>query len=140
MAGVLVLGIALVLAAVFGLYRKWADGRFKASASSSDDAALTADQLGGELGERATMVEFSSAFCAPCRATRQILDRVTHDVEGVTLIEVDAEKNLELVRTLNIMRTPTVLILDSRGAIAHRAAGQPTYADVVAALGSAIPG
>lgn len=154
MTGVVVLGIVLVLAGAFGLYRKRTDGRFKSvstgssgsgpdsgssSGSSSGETALTADQLGGQLGERATLVEFSSAFCAPCRATRQILDRVTSDVEGVALIEVDAEKNLELVRELNIMRTPTVLILDARGAIAHRASGQPTYPAVIAALSTAIP-
>ena len=28
------------------------------------------------LGERATLLQFSSAFCAPCRATRQVLSEV----------------------------------------------------------------
>ena len=48
-----------------------------APAGSAADAAgqptLTAADLQHELGPRATLVQFSSAFCAPCRATRQIL-------------------------------------------------------------------
>ena len=36
---------------------------------------LTPDELGAALGERATIVQFSSTFCAPCRATRHVVDR-----------------------------------------------------------------
>ncbi|WP_460999250.1 thioredoxin family protein [Streptomonospora sediminis] len=85
------------------------------------------------------MVQFSSAFCQPCRATRRILDEVGGMVEGVAHIEVDAESHLDLVRRLDIVRTPTVLVLDSAGRISQRASGQPRKADVIAALGTAIP-
>lgn len=59
-------------------------------------------------------------------------------VDGVAHIEVDAERNLELVRALDIDRTPTVLVLDSAGRIVRRAAGMPRKADVIAALGAAV--
>lgn len=59
-------------------------------------------------------------------------------VDGVAHIEVDAERNLELVRALGIDRTPTVLVLDSAGRIVRRAAGMPRKADVIAALGAAV--
>jgi thiol-disulfide isomerase/thioredoxin len=87
------------------------------------------------LGERATLLQFSSAFCAPCRATRQLLGEVSGMVDGVTHIEVDAESNLELVRRLRVTRTPTVLVLDGAGRIVTRAAGLPRKADVIAAIG-----
>ncbi len=99
---------------------------------------LDAAQLGGELGERATLVQFSSAFCQPCRATRRTLAGVAAMVEGVAHVEVDAEAHLTLVRQLGINRTPTVLVLDAAGRIVRRAAGPPRTADVVAALGQAI--
>jgi len=100
---------------------------------------LTAEAIGaGQLGERATLVQFSSAFCQPCRATRRILAEVAGMVEGVTHVEVDAEARLERVRALRIMRTPTVLVLDARGRIVRRASGQPRKADVIAALGEAV--
>ncbi|MEU8701977.1 thioredoxin family protein [Streptomyces sp. NPDC048680] len=95
-------------------------------------------QLGVELGERATLVQFSSAFCQPCRATRRTLDEVVGMVDGVVHVEIDAEAHLTLVRALDISRTPTVLVLDASGRIVRRAVGQPRTVDVVAALGQAI--
>ncbi|MEW2511972.1 thioredoxin family protein [Streptomyces sp. NPDC046870] len=103
-----------------------------------DGRRLRAAELGGELGERATLVQFSSAFCAPCRATRRVLAEVAGMVPGVTHVEVDAEAHLDLVRELDILKTPTVLVLDAGGRVVRRATGQPRRADVIAALGEAV--
>lgn len=102
------------------------------------EGRLGSAELGAEPGERATLVQFSSAFCQPCRATRRILDEVAVMVGGVRHIEIDAEKNLDLVRALGIEKTPTVLVLDAAGRIVRRAAGMPRKADVIAALGAAV--
>ncbi|MFD8412225.1 thioredoxin family protein [Streptomyces sp. NPDC059650] len=99
---------------------------------------LDAAQLGAAPGERASLVQFSSAFCQPCRATRRILAEVAGMVDGVAHIEIDAERNLDLVRALGIEKTPTVLVLDAVGRIVRRAAGMPRKADVIAALGAAV--
>jgi thiol-disulfide isomerase/thioredoxin len=96
---------------------------------------LTAADLRHDLGARATLVQFSSAFCAPCRATRQVLGEVAGMVDGVHHVEIDAESRLDLVRRLNIFATPTVLVLGPDGAIARKASGQPRRADVIAAIG-----
>jgi len=98
---------------------------------------LTSGHLGHALGERATLVQFSSAFCAPCRATRRILADVAGMTEGVAHIEIDAESRLDLVRQLNVLRTPTVLVLSGDGRIVRRASGQPRKPDVIAAIGAA---
>nr|WP_229758520.1 thioredoxin family protein [Peterkaempfera bronchialis] len=99
---------------------------------------LTGRDLGAALGERATLVQFSTAFCQPCRATRRILAEVAGMVDGVTHVEVDAESRLELVRRLEILRTPTVLVLDASGRVVRRASGLPRRVDVIAALGEAV--
>ncbi|MFJ3877570.1 thioredoxin family protein [Streptomyces sp. NPDC090077] len=99
---------------------------------------LGAAELGREPGERASLVQFSTAFCQPCRATRRILAEVAEMVDGVEHIEIDAERNLELVRALGIEKTPTVLVLDAAGRVVRRAAGLPRKADVIAALGAAV--
>jgi thiol-disulfide isomerase/thioredoxin len=96
---------------------------------------LTVAELGGPLGSRATLLQFSSAFCAPCRATRRVLAEVAGMTDGVAHLEIDAESHLELVRRLDVRRTPTVFVLGPDGRIAHRASGQPRKADVIAALG-----
>ncbi|WP_073447281.1 TlpA family protein disulfide reductase [Streptomyces noursei] len=113
------------------------DGRTKVR-KRDDEARLDAAGIGAELGERATLVQFSSAFCQPCRATRRILAEVAGMVDGVAHVEIDAEDRLELVRRLGVLRTPTVLVLDRHGAIVRRASGQPRKADVIAALGAAV--
>ncbi|MCL3994846.1 TlpA family protein disulfide reductase [Streptomyces lavenduligriseus] len=103
-----------------------------------DGRRIGAAELGAELGERATLVQFSSAFCAPCRATRRVLGEVAGLVPGVSHVEIDAEAHLDLVRELEIVKTPTVLVLDADGRVVRRAAGQPRKADVIAALGEAV--
>jgi thiol-disulfide isomerase/thioredoxin len=98
------------------------------------------DALGVEAGQRATLVQFSTAFCAPCRVTRRVLADVAARVPGVTHVEVDAESHLDLVRRLAIRRTPTVLVLDSDGRLVSRASGAPPSRDaVLAAVGAAVP-
>ncbi|MFH7597582.1 thioredoxin family protein [Streptomyces racemochromogenes] len=99
---------------------------------------LGAGELGREPGRRASLVQFSSAFCQPCRATRRILAEVAEMVDGVAHIEIDAERNLPLVRALGVEKTPTVLVLDGAGRIVRRAAGMPRKADVIAALGAVL--
>jgi thiol-disulfide isomerase/thioredoxin len=128
---------ALALATWGGLAWRARNGRV--SAINADQAGrvpgLTQSDIGAMLGSRATLVQFSSAFCAPCRATRQILGDVAGTVDGVAHVEIDAESRLDLVRRLDIRRTPTTLVLGPDGTITHRASGQPSKADVVAALG-----
>ncbi|HAS07814.1 MAG TPA: thiol reductase thioredoxin [Actinobacteria bacterium] len=99
---------------------------------------ITVADLGGPLGENATLVQFSSAFCQPCRVTKRILAEVITMVDGVEHYEIDAEARLDLVRRLDIRRTPTVLVVDARGHIIRRATGAPRKADVIAALGELI--
>ncbi|MET8864409.1 thioredoxin family protein [Nonomuraea sp. NPDC004580] len=100
---------------------------------------LSAEELGEGLGERATLVQFSTAFCQPCRATRRILADVSALVPGVRHVEVDAESRLELVRRLGITGTPTVLVLDPAGTVVTRASGLPRKTEVLAALARAVP-
>lgn len=145
-AGLIALVAALAAASGLGLVMRRRAGRFRPAPAAAGAAAaaspevLTEDDLGGPLGRQATLVQFSTAFCAPCRPTRQILAQVADMVDGVSHVEVDAADRLDLVRRLRISSTPTVLVLDPQGAIVRRASGLPRKADVIAALGVAVPG
>jgi thiol-disulfide isomerase/thioredoxin len=148
--GVWVLVAALVLASAFGVWRAARDGRFRGThvlhtqaepdAADSSEAREPAplDGLDHPLGERATLLQFSSAFCAPCRATRRVLTDVAGIVPGVAHVEIDAEHHLDLVRRLGITRTPTTLVLDASGREVSRASGAPTRDAVLATLASAV--
>jgi thiol-disulfide isomerase/thioredoxin len=145
-SGGYILLVAVVAALAFGTYRAYADGRFRgtheirgAAGSDPEEAVAVTSVLEGtpwadQLGPRATFVQFSSAFCAPCRATRRILEDVVSETTGVAHIEVDAEHHLDLVRRLGVLRTPTTLVLDRAGVEVTRAAGAPSKAQVLAVL------
>jgi thiol-disulfide isomerase/thioredoxin len=149
-AGWVLLLVVLLAASGFGLYRRATDGRIRGVDATAEPAGagagpaaaanvVTAAEIGAELGERATLLQFSTAFCQPCRPTRRVLAEVAGMVEGVRHVDVDAESHLDLVRRLDVLRTPTTLVLDGTGRVVRRAVGVPRKADVVAALGEAIP-
>lgn len=140
MTGLLILAAAVVLTAVAGLVLRRGDGAVReVEPTAADSLHAVLAGLGAQPGERATLLQFSSAFCAPCRATRRVLDEVSALVPGVAHVEVDAEQHLDVVRALGIRKTPTTLVLDETGREVKRACGQPRKADVLAALGHALP-
>jgi thiol-disulfide isomerase/thioredoxin len=136
--GLVVSACALVAATAFGFGWRNRNGRVKAGLRAQSAPGLTAGDLGAPLGSRATLLQFSSAFCAPCRATGRILSDVAMMVDGVSHVEIDAESRLDLVRRLDVRRTPTTFVLGPAGEITHRASGKPRKADVIAALGAVV--
>ncbi len=113
----------VVVATLAGLLWRTRTGRVRPAARS----ALTPSDLGvpAELGHRATLVQFSTEFCAPCRAARRILNQVAEAEAGVAHIEVDLTQRPDLASRLNILQTPTVLLLDGRGEVRGRIGGLP---------------
>ena len=124
--------IVLTLASAYGFWYQRSRGRVKAKKNTH--SALTASDIGSDLGTRVTLVQFSSAFCTPCRATRALLTDITADLDDVKHIDIDAEKNLDLVRRLDIRSTPTTVVLDKSGIEVGRAVGAPKRAEVLATL------
>ncbi len=138
---ILVASVLLVIG--FGVHRVASDGRFRGTrhvAGADEPQPSTTDTLveplvaRDQLGERATLLQFSSAFCAPCRATRRVLADIATAVPGVAHVELDAEHHLDLVRRVGVTRTPTTLVLDPGGREVTRAAGAPRKEQVLAAL------
>lgn len=138
--GLVACATALLAATALGFGWRARNGRVRTGTDGPDSpsVALTPDDIGSALGSRATLVQFSSAFCAPCRATRRILGEVAEMVDGVSHVEIDAESRLDLVRRLDVRRTPTTLVVGPDGRVTHRASGQPRKADVIAALGAVV--
>jgi len=145
---------AVALATGLGLWRAGTDGRFRGTHAVRRPAAPLVEEgalppvttppgadlvaaVGQALGERATLLQFSSAFCAPCRATRRVLREVTELVDGVAHVEIDAEHHLDATRAFGILRTPTTVVLDASGAEVTRATGAPTRDQVLTALARA---
>jgi thioredoxin-like negative regulator of GroEL len=128
---IVIVGV-LVSATAYGIFDRRRSGKIKEEADSSHQ--VKAQEIGSELGESATVLQFSSAFCTPCRATRSILSSVIAHYPKIKHVEVDAEGNLELVRRLDIRQTPTTLFLNAAGKEIARAVGAPKRDQVINAL------
>jgi thioredoxin-like negative regulator of GroEL len=133
MGGLIVVAAVLVAAASVGLALRLRQGKFRRST-----LVLTAADLGRPLGERATLVQFSTEVCASCPPTWRMLGQVAAEHRGVALVEVNAAARMDLARRLNVYATPTILVLGPDGAVASRASGRPRKSDVLAAVGSVL--
>ncbi|MEV1287888.1 thioredoxin family protein [Micromonospora sp. NPDC049679] len=157
LTGLLVAVLVLAGATAYGLWRRGRAGRLRPVAAAADrDPAVSSDTLahdtgqhvdpvllaglGVEPGAPVTLLQFSSAFCAPCRATRRVLTEVSGVLDGVRHVEIDAESHLDAVRALDVWKTPTVLVIDHRGRVVQRATGVPAKAQVIAAVAPLLTG
>jgi thioredoxin-like negative regulator of GroEL len=135
LSGLIVLVVALAAASAAGWGMRRRNGRFRAQ-----ESMLTEADLGACLGERATLVQFSTEFCAYCGPTREVLAGIARSRDGVALVEIDAARRMDLARRLNVFSTPTVFVLAADGSVVRRASGQPRKADVLAAVSSVLDG
>ena len=125
--------VVLALAIAFGVWYTRSRGEFRKK-KTVNGPKLDAAVIGVELGSRVTMVQFSSAFCSPCRATKALLEDMVKTMPDVRYAHIDAESHLELVRKIDIRSTPTTLFLNSAGVEVGRAMGTPKRSQVLAAV------
>jgi thioredoxin-like negative regulator of GroEL len=84
------------------------------------------ERLGVRPGDAdLTVVQFSSAFCGPCRATKARLQQLQATRSGLAVVQVDAESHLDEVRALDVRRTPTLFYLGRDGRLIARSNGAP---------------
>jgi hypothetical protein len=126
-----------------GLALRRRNGRFRATTRAAAGRAVTQRQtlagLGVTPGTPVTLLQFSTVFCTPCRATRAYCAEVARTVPGVQHVEVDAESHVDAVRALDVWRTPTVLIVDAAGVVRSRASGPMNRAQILAAVAALQP-
>ena len=126
----LLLLILLALATGIGFRLRATQGRIK----QKKGLQISASEIGESLGERATVVQFSTTFCSSCRAAKVLISDVVSKRSDVKYAEIDAESNLELVRKLDIRSTPTTLFLDKKGFEIARAVGAPKRDQITSAI------
>ena len=97
-------------------------------------ALLTDVDLGAPLGATATLVQLSSPGCATCPQVRRVLAALAAERPGVVHVEIDATRRIDLARRLNVLRTPTVLVLGPRGELRTRTSGPLEAATAARAL------
>lgn len=98
------------------------------------DAVVTPDRLGAPLGSTATFLQLSSEVCTPCRRTHAVLSTLAGERDGVVHVDLDVAEHLDLVRQFDVLRTPTVLLLDPAGVVVGRMSGATSRAQAIGAL------
>ena len=87
-----------------------------------------------KFGEKLTLLQFSSEFCSSCQQTSVLLESIEKAHTGVLHIDVDITDKLDLAKTFNILTTPTILILNSKGGVVSRIVGAPKLATMESEL------
>lgn len=129
-ATVVVVLVGLVLAAtLLGVLHRATQGRARA-VRRRDAVALD----GLTLGDRATLLQFSTEVCAPCTATARVLDDLAARTPDVAHIDLDVTRRPELASRYRVLQTPTTLILDRHGIVRSRIGGTVRRHVVVAEL------
>jgi thiol-disulfide isomerase/thioredoxin len=130
--GAAVLVAALVATAVAAWWLRRNDGKVRSPGAEEGDVS-TFDRLGVRATEAdLTVVQFSTAFCGPCRATKARLQQLQATRPGLAVVQVDAESHLDEVRELDVRRTPTLFYLDREGRLIGRSSGAPAPAELTA--------
>jgi thiol-disulfide isomerase/thioredoxin len=123
-----VIAALVALATVLGFAHKALTGRAR---SVSKSVALPD---GVVLGTDATLLQFSTEVCSPCRATHTVLDTLASERAGLTHVDLDITHRRDLASKYNILQTPTTLILDADGTVRARIGGAVKRATVLAEL------
>jgi thiol-disulfide isomerase/thioredoxin len=141
-AAVLVAVLAVTAAASWWLRARNGAVRSPGTEGSGPVGSTTVfDRLGVRPGDAdLTVVQFSTAFCAPCRATRARLQQLQSTHPGLAYVHVDAESHLDEVRELDVRRTPTLFYLGRDGALVGRSSGAPRPEELTALVDAHVGG
>ncbi|HEY4631660.1 MAG TPA: thioredoxin family protein [Blastococcus sp.] len=125
--GMVVVVAALAVTALAAWWQRTRSGALRGVEGGED---VSSNAVFERLGVRATeadltVVQFSTAFCAPCRATKARLEQMQRSRPGLAVVQIDAESHLDEVRELDVRRTPTLFYLDRAGRLIGRSSGAP---------------
>jgi thiol-disulfide isomerase/thioredoxin len=123
MNNILLLVLILLIALSLGFWLKVSQGSIK-SAKPHKNFASEFSKF-GSLGNAATLIQFSTDFCANCPGSKRMMKEIATNTLGVKFIEIDAQNNIGLTKQLNVLSTPTILIVDSQGEELARVSGKP---------------
>jgi len=124
MTAALVLVALVAVATALGLVWRSQQGRIRRT--EGGDVIRASDLPGvARLARGATLLQFSTEVCAPCRATHVVLGDVASSRSDVEHVDLDLTHRPDLASRFRIMQTPTTLILDRKGVVRARIGGAP---------------
>ncbi|MGH2721210.1 MAG: thioredoxin family protein [Actinomycetota bacterium] len=86
---------------------------------------------------RALLVEFTSPFCYDCQLALPVLEGLA-ETHSASLAVIDAKERPDLAAKYGIRLTPTILVVDGKGAFRGGWLGNPPQHEVESALVEAL--
>lgn len=128
---------ALAVTAGLAWWMRARNGAIRPAGAAEDAVRSPMSPVFERLGVRTdtadlTVVQFSTAFCAPCRTTRARLQQLQATRPGLAYVHVDAESHLDEIRELDVRRTPTLFYLRRDGSVLARSSGAPRPEELTA--------
>ena len=116
-----VVAVLLVAAVAVGLVLRRREGAHRRAGVDRFDPA----DARAPLGQRATLVQFSTDLCAKCPQVRRLLGSYAAEQDGLRHVEIDLTTRPDLASRYRVLQTPTTLVVDRSGDVIARFHGVP---------------
>lgn len=125
----------VVLSAVLGLVWRARTGRIQRSLHTG---AVSENRISipdaPSFGSRATLLQFSTQVCTPCKTTHTLLSGLAAELDdgtgAIVHVDIDVTSRPEIANRFNLLQSPTIFILDGNGELHARIGGAPKATDV----------
>lgn len=120
----LVLSALLAVTVGLGVFLRWQQNRPR---RRNPDEIIDPRRLGATaLGERATLLQFSTQTCGRCPGVHRTLGEIARERAGVLHLDIDLTDRPDIAQHFHVLQTPTTFVLDGRGTIHTRFGGAPS--------------
>ena len=73
---------------------------------------MTPEQLTATVleADRPVLVDFTAAWCPPCRAMKPVLAELAAERDDLDIVEVDVDDSLEVAAAFGVLSMPTFMV------------------------------
>lgn len=89
---------------------------------------ITNNDMSQLAKEPFAIVDFSAAWCGPCKMQAPVFDQLSEEMSDVAFYNADSDENMDLAVKFGISSIPALLILKNGEVVANRVGFQPKNA------------
>ena len=90
---------------------------------------ITNNDLSEAKEKELAVLDFSAAWCGPCKMLAPVLEHLADDMPNVSFYSIDVDENFPLSHEFGVSSIPTLIVMKG-GAVAATAVGYRPKADI----------